>query len=699
MPAQRARELLRTMLRDPQAEFRSGQLECIVDCVARRARQLVVQKTGWGKSFVYFIATRLLRESGAGPTLLISPLLSLMRNQIAMAERIGIRAYNIDSTNREEWPRIRGLLTGDSCDVLLISPERLANDEFCAKVLPALKNGIGLFVVDEAHCISDWGHDFRPDYRRIRRFAAMLPETTPILATTATANDRVVEDISVQLGLDLKVVRGPLLRESLHLQVIELPSYAERLGWLVQNLESFAGSGIVYCLTKHDCEQVAAWLSQNNIAALPYHASLVEDEAENNRLRQEREEMLLHNRVKALVATVALGMGYDKPDLGFVIHFQRPGSIVAYYQQIGRAGRAIDHAVVVLLHGAEDDKINSYFIETAFPSEPVVDAILESLSQAADGISLPQMLNSVNQPPGKIERCLKYLEVEEVVAKTGSRYRMNAGVAQRINRKHQAMVTDRRFREMEAMKELCAYDGCYMSFIGNALDDPHCVPCGKCANCTGKQIEKAVDPRLIQRAVAFLKQSEYFIAPRKMWPAASATHWKVATIGANLRIEPGRALCEYFDAGWGQRVHDGKYCDGDFSNELVEASCELIVGRWRPRPYPGWVASVPSLRHPRLVSDFARRLAIRLAIPYLEVLVKIKPTAEQKLMQNRVQQVRNLAGAFQVRGEEILRGPVLLVDDIVDSRWTLTYTGALLREAGAGKVFPFALAYAGSGLG
>jgi ATP-dependent DNA helicase RecQ len=244
----RAEELLRTML-GPRATFREGQWEAISALVEGRSRVLVVQRTGWGKSLVYFIAAKLLRESGTGPTLLISPLLSLMRNQIEAARSLGINARSINSANNEEWTDIEAELAVDQCDVLVVSPERLSNDRFRSQTLPSIQTGIGLFVVDEAHCISDWGHDFRPDYRRIVRIVRGLPKEVPLLATTATANERVGNDIVSQLGTDLVVFRGPLERESLRLQVIELPDQAERLAWLVEHVPGLPGSGIIYCLT------------------------------------------------------------------------------------------------------------------------------------------------------------------------------------------------------------------------------------------------------------------------------------------------------------------------------------------------------------------------------------------------------------------------------------------------------------------
>jgi len=389
--------LLRQALGDDTATFRDGQWQAISALVQRRARLLVVQRTGWGKSLVYFLATKLLRDQGAGCTILISPLLSLMRNQIAAARRIGVRAETINSTNAKDWRKIESGLKRNEFDILLISPERLANDDFVNRCLLPIANRVGLFVVDEAHCISDWGHDFRPNYRRIVRILRALPRTIPVLATTATANDRVVGDIVEQLGPNLEVQRGPLARASLSLQNISLGSHAERMAWLAGLLPELPGSGIVYTLTVRDSKRLAQWLQSQGIDAEPYYGAMETEQ------REDLENRLLNNEVKALVATVALGMGFDKPDLGFVVHYQRPASVVHYYQQVGRAGRAVDDAYGVLLNGEEDDAIADYFIRSAFPTSQDVEQLLGTMRSANASLTIPKLQERVNLAKGKIE--------------------------------------------------------------------------------------------------------------------------------------------------------------------------------------------------------------------------------------------------------------------------------------------------------
>jgi len=681
---QYALELLHQML-GPETDFRPGQWEAIETVAVRRGRALVVQCTGWGKSLVYFLATKLLREQGAGPTLLISPLLALMRNQIEMAGRIGLRAATINSANRDEWDAAEASLAANTCDILLISPERLNNERFLKAILPQVAGRVGLFVVDEAHCISDWGHDFRPDYRRIVRILQNLPKGVPVLGTTATANDRVVADVQTQLGPGLMVLRGPLARPSLRLQNIQLADQSERLAWLAEYLSRFPGSGIVYCLTIADTERVARWLRRKGIAAQAYHAG---DDTVMDRAALE--QALLNNELKALVATVALGMGFDKPDLGFVIHFQRPGSVVAYYQQVGRAGRAMDRAYGILLSGCEDDEIQDYFIDSAVPRAEMMLQILEALGQV-EGLSLNAILARVNVSRTMAEKALKLLEVDGAIGKEGTRYFRTPNPWQPDTGRVERVTTLRR-AELAQMQAYVTHTGCLMEFLARALDDPAAGPCGKCANCRGRGLPAQVSPMLVAEAVEFLKRYELVLEPRKQWPTGLSPSLK-AKIPPDTLNAPGRALSEYGDAGWGKLVRDGKYLHGRFDDALVLAAAELIRERWRPDPAPEWVTAIPSRRRPRLVYNFAERLAARLDLSFVPALVRIGDAPEQKMMENSAMQARNVKNTLAVRSG-VRPGPVLLVDDIMDSGWTLTLAGWLLRTNGSGIVHPFVLARA-----
>jgi ATP-dependent DNA helicase RecQ len=500
----RATELLYG-LAGADARFREHQLEAIADLVEDRARVLCVQRTGWGKSAVYFIATALLRERGAGPTLIVSPLLALMRNQIAAAERLGIRAHTVNSTNRDAWDEISALLDADAVDLLLISPERLNNPQFRARMLPVFAERVGLLVVDEAHCISDWGHDFRPDYRRIADMLERLPAGVGVLCTTATANDRVVADVEEQLrtghsAAQLVAYRGPLGRSSLRFEVVELPGQADRLAWLATHLADLPGSGIVYTLTKRDAEQVAAWLAAHGIGAEAYTGEIDTDR------RITVEDRLLANELKCVVATSALGMGYDKPDLGFVVHYQAPGSVIAYYQQVGRAGRAIEHADVVLLRGAEDRRIQDFFIEQAFPRRELVDRVLEALDAAgAEGMSTPELTATVNLGRGRIDAMLKVLDVEGAVSRDASRWVREHDAGWTYDAERYANITALRRREQATMASFGADGRCLMRALQEELDDPGPRDCGRCSVCAGPRYHGPLDAGLVREAVDHLR--------------------------------------------------------------------------------------------------------------------------------------------------------------------------------------------------
>lgn len=671
-------------------EFRDGQWEAIDALVRRRARLLVVQRTGWGKSVVYFLATRLLRDRGAGPTLLISPLLALMRNQIAAARRLGIRAATINSTNPSDWHDIVSAVRANQVDILLVSPERLASESFHIEVLVPVATTSGLLVVDEAHCISDWGHDFRPDYRRIVRILKRLPPSVPVCATTATANDRVVADVTAQLGPALEVVHGPLVRESLRLQTVPLADDATKLAWLACYVPRLAGSGIIYALTVRWTERIAQWLQVRGINAVPYSADLPHE------ARQEREDQLLNNQVNALVATTALGMGFDKPDLGFVVHFHQPASVIHYYQQVGRAGRAISQAYGLMLSGGDDRDINDYFLAQAFPPERDVSRVLDALGASVGGRSIRELQAAVNLSFGQIDRVLKTLAVDDrppVAVLEGKWVRTPNPYDAPRRQALIARLNQVRRTEQAQMDAYCAHRGCLMEFLAKALDDAAAGPCGRCAPCQAKpDVLRHVPHELTQEAVAFLRRSDIALEPRAQWQAgAFPVYGWSGRIAADVRAEPGRALCILGDAGWGQMVRRGKYEDGRFADVLVDALAGLVRG-WRPQPAPTWVTCVSSPRHPQLVPDLAKRAALRLGLPFRLVVERVGAPASQKEMQNSWWQARNLDGAFRVAPGAAALGPVLLVDDIVDSRWTFTIVAALLRAAGSGPVFPIALA-------
>jgi ATP-dependent DNA helicase RecQ len=683
----RALELLRAGSGIAAATFRDDQEDAIRHIVEGRGRLLVVQKTGWGKSFVYFIATKLLREGGAGPALLISPLLALMRNQIAAAERMGVRAATINSDNQTEWLGVEEQLRLNQIDILLISPERLANERFGTVVLAQIAARISLLVVDEAHCISDWGHDFRPHYRLLERIIKRLPANLRFLATTATANDRVMQDLAQALGPNLYVSRGELNRASLSLQTISLPSQAERLAWLAERLAVLPGNGIIYTLTVRDANLVADWLKSRHFNVEAYTGETGED-------RERLEHALLNNHVKALVATTALGMGYDKPDLAFVIHYQMPGSVVAYYQQVGRAGRAMDAAYGILLSGEEEVEIAEWFIRSAFPTPEEVRDILTLLEAEPDGLSVPEILSRLNLSKGRVDKAIALLSLESPapIVKQGSKWQLTVATLNQSFWNRAARLTQLRREELQQMQQyLLLPFGSHMRFLIEALNGdagtvmPPCLP----------PLPSTVNPLLVREAIAFLRRTNLPIEARKRWPDGGMPQYQTkGSIPSPLQSQEGRSLCVWGDAGWGGLVRQGKYVDGRFADELVTACAEMIRN-WNPQPSPAWVTCVPSLRHPNLIPSFAKRLADVLGLPFHVVLSKTDNRPEQKAMANSTQQARNIDGSLAMNGQPFPCEPVVLVDDMVDSRWTLTVAGWLLRSNGVANVWPVALAKAG----
>ncbi|MEX0965350.1 MAG: RecQ family ATP-dependent DNA helicase [Pseudohongiellaceae bacterium] len=694
----RALALLRDSLSNPAAEFHEDQWESISTLVEGRQRLLVVQRTGWGKSAVYFIATKLLREQGWGPTIIISPLLALMRNQIDSAAKYGVRLGSINSSQSDnENNGTITALTSNNLDAVIISPEQLSKPSFREDVLNPVADRVGLFVIDEAHCISDWGHDFRPDYKRIVNILPFLPNNMPVLATTATANQRVMDDVRAQLGREVQVYRGALTRESLHLQNIQLPNPSQRLAWLADTLPNLPGTGIIYTATTRDADLVANWLKRRGLNVAAYYGTLPNMTREASAARRLMlEDKLMSNQLKALVATSALGMGYDKPDLAFVIHYQSPGSVVTYYQQVGRAGRAIPKAYGVLLSGGEDNDIQEYFIRQAFPSEKLVAEILQTLESSDGPLKIPEILGRVNGGTEKAKDALKFLLAESpapVVLAQQQPIKYARTVID-YNLPHEAIQRLSALKESEwrIMQQYVEHHDCLMNFLSQQLDDPVFEPCGRCANCAPENaLPETYRHETGLDAAAFLENVMIEIQPRDRVSVSRFPQDKLPSSlkRSNLQHEPGRALCRWGEAGWGEIAMHGKR-DGHFDERLVGASAKLILQRWCPAPFPTWVTFVPSHQHSNLVKDFAAQLAQSLGLPCMDLVKKIRKNRPQKTMQNAEFQSKNLDGVFRIE-PGFPAGPVLLVDDAVDSKWTFTVISALLIRAGAGPVFPFAI--------
>jgi len=713
-----ARQILQTLVGREDADFHEGQFEAISALVDDRSRALVVQRTGWGKSAVYFVATLLLRRQGAGPTILVSPLLALMRDQIAAAARAGVRAVAINSTNAHEWSDVLAQLANDEVDVLLVSPERLNNPAFRENQLPALIQRVGMLVVDEAHCISDWGHDFRPDYRRLRDLISEMPAGVPVLATTATANSRVVADVAEQLGgggVEGEVstlrhgagapaqggagstsgdgvitIRGPLARASLRLGVLRLPDSRSRLGWLLSHLAELPGSGIIYTLTVAAAEDTARLLREagHNVRAYTGQTDTTE--------REESEGLLKANQVKALIATSALGMGFDKPDLGFVLHLGAPSSPVAYYQQVGRAGRATENADVLLLPGSEDEAIWKYFATASMPDQVRAENVINALSNTP--LSTPALEARVNLRRTPLELLLKVLDVDGAVKRVQGGW-IATGQPWVYDAERYTRIAAERVAEQQHMIEYEQTSGCRMEYLQRSLDDDTATPCGRCDNCAGVWYPSDVEADAAASASKSLDKVGVAIEPRAQWPTG-ADRLGVSVRGKipeGERAEAGRALARLTDLGWGNTLRElfaAGAVDAAASPALIGA-CVRVLADWGWESRPVGVVAMPSRSRPLLIDSVARGLAEAGRLPYLGQLSVENggPTGDPG--GNSAYRLAGVWEKFGVDGLELPDRPVLLVDDLVDSRWTLTIAARALRRAGVPAVLPFGVALRG----
>lgn len=694
-----ALQKLRALVQNPDAQFHDGQYESISALVAERRRALVVQRTGWGKSAVYFIASLLLREQGYGPTLIVSPLLALMRDQVAAAERAGVRAAAINSANVLEWREILEKLQRDELDVLLVSPERLNNPSFREQQLPMLMQRLGLLVIDEAHCISDWGHDFRPDYRRIRDLIAQLPKGLPVLATTATANSRVVQDVAEQLGggtEEVFTLRGTLARDSLRLGVLRLASPRMQLAWLLSHIKDFKGSGIIYTLTVSAAEDIARLLKDagHEVAAYTGRTDLEE--------RERLEQALKNNEVKALIATSALGMGFDKPDLEFVLHVGAPSSPVAYYQQVGRAGRGSINADVLLLPGPDDSEIWEYFATSSMPDQVRATQVLEALTRANGAMSVPALESAVNLRRSPLELLLKVLAVDGAVERVAGGW-MRTDMPWVYDADRYKRVAQSRIHEQNLMVSYENTRGCRMQFLTDALDDPKSAPCGRCDNCAGVWFDDHIPDDSKDSAQAALGRVGVPIEPRKLYPSGldRLGHTLKGKIPVDEQVATGRALARLTDLGWGNRLRQvfADPTDNPIDKAMFDA-CVKVLAEWNWEERPVGVVAMPSNKRPQLITSLAQGLAEVGRLRYLGQLAYRAGGPQNGPGGNSAFRVAAVADAFELppQLEELIAnapGPVLLVDDLVDSRWSMAMAGRALRIAGAPGVMPFTLGVAG----
>ena len=681
-------------LAGPTAVLRPDQLVAAEALVCEGRRVLCVQATGWGKSAVYWIVAAALRGAGSGPVLVISPLLALMRDQVAAAKRAGLRAVTLNSANVDDWAAIEKQLTDDEVDVLLTSPERLASARFAESVLPSLLDRLGMLVIDEAHCVSDWGFDFRPDYQRLTRLLTSTRPDLPVLATTATANDRVTRDVAQQLAAgsaaEPVVLRGTLARRSLQLGVVPGLSALQRYAWVAAALDRLAGSGIVYVLTVADTVRLADFLTSRGHAVAAYSGQL--DTAERERI----EDQLQRNEIKAVVSTSALGMGYDKPDLAFCLHVGSPASPVAYYQQVGRAGRALDTAVAVLLPAETDDRVWAYFADASTPDPALAATVLAVLTEASQPLSLPKLEDATGSRRGRLEALLKILAVDSAVRRAGSGWQVT-GEPWVFDAERYAALTAVRATEAGIMRRYAAGGGCLMSFLRLSLDDPHAgVPCGVCSVCTGvlpAGLPFSPSASEVETARTFARGIDVVIEPRKLWPAGALDRTGAARKGRiGAALSEGRALAFADDPGWADRVvrlTDEHAPDAELPADVAAGIVDLLA-RWaRDWPArPTAVVAIPSRTHPVLIGSLAHHIAAVGRLDRIDALELQGPRPTSGVASR--QRVAAVTASL-VPASRVPAGPILLVDDAYSSGWTMTVAGSLLEELGATAVYPLVL--------
>ena len=679
------------LLAGPNALPRPEQLAAVTAVVANRKRTLLVARTGFGKSAVYFSATKMLRERGWGPSIVVSPLLALMRDQVSAAEKLGLRAETINSANTDDWGEIEGALLADDIDLLLIAPERLANPGFRERVFTMMLSRPFALVCDEAHCISDWGHDFRPDYLRLRAVIAELPDWAPILATTATANQRVTNDVASQLGSDTVVLRTSLDRESLHCAVIELEDDAERLSWVADHLGEITGSGIIYALTVDQALTTADWLRLKGHDVEAYSGST--SPADRERL----EDRLRNNDLKALVATSALGMGFDKADMAFCIHLGLPETPVAYYQQIGRAGRAISKAEVIALpRPRQDERIWKWFESVSMPSEQVCNRVLTKLSTTSS-LSIPRLEADVNMGRSRLSTLLSILDVQGAIRRTKGGWQRTQ-LAWSYDGEFAERLRGLRALERDQMRGYARHEGCRLRYLRDLLDDPDAQDCGRCDRClvaAGEPLRwLAESSSSALEARDHLRGVDITIDPRRQWaPGLDQPKGKIAPA---LQARPGRALSRIGDGGWGPQVES--LLDGSsttISPELINGIIG-ILRRWEWEQRPGWICAMPSRRNSLIIDTIATEVGRLGKLGVHHGLVRDSAAGWQADQSNSAFQLANVWGLLEVDSallpdEPIRSLPVLLIDDTATSRWTTTVAAHLLQQAGTGPVLPFVL--------
>lgn len=675
------------------AHFRQGQLEAI-QAVMTHHRTLVIEKTGWGKSLIYFMCCRLLQEQNdLGITLVISPLLTLMSNQIKAAEQLGIHAIQFNYLTPKGKKEKDQALTaikhqtqnsnayyGNKVDMIFTTPETLHS---CSELstLP-----INLLVIDEVHCISDWGHDFRPKYRKIAQSLGFMPENSRVLGVTATANQNVIYDLKEQIvgfnkNVSLHIQRGNIERENLFQEVINFNSNLEKMAWIAANVPLLSGSGIIYCNTIRETETITDFLKNLDIKAAAFHSKLPPEQAEQVELD------FYSDVIKCIVATSKLGMGYDKDNVSFIIHFGCPKNIISYYQQIGRAGRKLPSARVILLFAPSDIEVLKYFNDHSFPDKQQTIAVWEYLQE--NPCTLYELMKQFNISMGAMNQILSYLDDKNVIQHDGSLYRCNGQVF-KYDDEHVRLVSERHNQELQDILSLATYKGCLTARTLRSLDQEILTPCHHCANCCPVQ---ALSHKVSQEAIDFTnryfmqtKNTAFEILPKKKLGSCNLQYAH--------RVLPTCCLSIFGTPGFSQLVSHEKYHLEHFSRQIEEQVCIFAKNNFADCSA---IAYVPSNKRQH-VAHLANEIAISLNIKLLHVFSKNDSEQLQKNMNNSFWQNANAQKLYSFNQPDVeFSGKVLLLDDFYDSGWTLYVCASMLAQHGCIQIQPLALSQIQSG--
>ncbi len=637
-------------------------------------RILMIQRTGFGKSLCYqFPATQF-----SGITVIFSLLIALMRDQVKALNNKGVSARYINSEQsaEENSSTIQDALNG-KVKILYIAPERQENMEW---IEATRKMNLSMVVIDEAHTISVWGHDFRPAFRRIINLVKLLPQSLPVLATTATATKRVQHDIEQQIGGKLTTIRGLLVRDNFKLYAIKVHSEDEKLVWLAQNLNRIEGTGLIYTGTRVGTEIYAKWLAANGINAINYNAGHDAD------TRKDIENGLMQNRYKCVVSTNALGMGIDKPDIRFIIHTQIPASPIHYYQEIGRAGRDGKPTTIILFYneskdenGIEEDyKLPKAFIDGARPSREKYLKAIEALKQ--EPLTERGLMKATNLKQTQIRVIKADLIdqgiVREVVNGRNKILEYQFG-AKELDTKAFEDLRNAKLKDLDAMVGYVNTSKPRMQYLCEFLDDDFNVNYSNCDNTNLNKLTVAFTDDWRDRLINF--RESYF-------PVL-----EVESRSSN--IVNGVAASYYGVSNVGSALHRSKYENGgDFPDFLLRLTLKAFRKTYSNTRFD-WVLYVPPTHSGDLVKNFAVKFASVIKVPISHKLVKIRQTSEQKVFQNGWLKQDNVKDAFSYMSpEEIYGKRIILLDDIFDSGATMKEIGKMLTAMGAETIVPVAIA-------